>query len=400
MSYATPLWVTVLVLGVFVICALLLLLLINVRASKKLANEKVCLLYLRLLHLSSAFMVIVIVIKNIGMPESCEHLCVYVNYVYFVTGMFCRIWIYLIWENQYRMVTIAINKIEDSLSCHLALLGGQILVLLPIINLPLDMLYSKTEWVELTKRDSTCVAFTSVWVGDFTMSVELFVNFSFMVLFLVHRSKIRQAARDLKQSLKNKWNDSDISQAAVSACNAAKKLAIRRAIVTFIDTIWLILIYGVVNNIRRNRPISNIVYTKWMLRILQQLSNNTFLYLMLLNRAGSWCFWRTVDADVLEPFSGSYQPNKPRNVQPFRELSTPRLRNAASAVRRLGTRYNTLMTTYTFQSDAYRVTRCLFSFSSGDVNDDFLNSESQLLAGDDLLEFSEKKSSSKIVEQT
>jgi len=248
--------------------------------------QRICLRYLCFLHLSSGTVVTVLLMKHLGETTSSLAMCTFLNNLFAAAAALSRLWMYLIWEVQYRTMHLLMRNQRSDVKCDPVLLSVKMLVLSSMIYIPFGVYYTDTIWSDdegPAKEDNTCVAETKTWVGNLHMILQFIVNVSFLGLFLRHVCKTLHAARCLKESLNSKWKSSRIRQSTIDACAKARRLTVRRTVITFIDTLWLVALYGVMNNLTVSQTstwFSFKIYLDRALAISQEFSNNVVLYFL------------------------------------------------------------------------------------------------------------------------
>jgi len=185
------------------------------------------------------------------------------------------------------------------------------------------------------------------------MVLKLTVNVSFTIMFFVHLRKVLSVVRNLKISLSKKWEWSDFGQATDLMCLKLRKFAFRRTVIILVDTLWLILIYGIINNLRINQKTFSFLCIERILEILHQLSMNTLSYFMLYNPLGS-CFLKRKDNAEIKK-SLLQEPIAPENVN----LLSPMRDSAFKS--RFTTGFSSMMTLSTGRSEAFKDFRVLFT---------------------------------------
>lgn len=281
-------WRAVVGYACLVICVILYLLCANISSWRRedSAMSRVCLRYLCFLHLSSGTVVTSLLLKHLGETTSTFQMCRTFNNLYAASAALSRLWMYLIWENQYRTMALLMRSRRNYVICDPVLFSVKLLVLASMVYIPFGVYYTNTIWSKddgPADENTTCVAETVTWVGNLHMILQFIVNFVFLGLFLRHVCRTLNAARFLEQSLSSKWSSTDIRQTSSRACAKAKRLTVRRTLITFSDTLWLIALYGIMNNIHITKTsywFSFSIYVDRALAISQEFSNNVVLYFL------------------------------------------------------------------------------------------------------------------------
>jgi len=351
--------------AVCVLCILFILFFANIISPRHVKSEMACVWYLRMLHITSAVMVAVLLTRHIGFPTISLTLCRWLNNVYFAGETLARIWIYLLWENQYRMVSNAMREDSESNLWDPVQLIAKLLVVLPIINLSLNLHYAVTGYLEIGSNQFSCLATTRSWVANTTMCLNLAVDITFTGLFLRHLIIICSTVKNLAESLSGRWDGTELARTADPLCSTARKFAIRRVVVSLVDTLWVILILAVMYRLHANK---HDVYTERIMRMLHQLSNNVLQYFVLFKRLKR-SFFFTDKRSLEEPLI------QVRNVS----VHTMMLCESIPAISRLELDYSKCMTISTNDSDPWADVRKVFTACKvSNVSESFLDSDNEV----------------------
>jgi len=345
-------------IAVCVLCILFILFVVNIVSTWHVETDKICIWYLRMLHVTSSSIVVVLLMKHIKFSTSLTT-CRWLNWIYFLGDALARILIYLLWENQHRMVSNALRQDDESSLYDPFQLITKLLVALPILNLTLNLTFVETG--HLGNDQFSCLASTKNWVADTTMSLNLAVHIIFTGLFLRHLTMIRGTVNRLADSLGCRWNGTELALTAAPICSTARRFAIRRAVVSSIDTLWLILIFAFLNRLQVTK---HDVYTERIMRMLHQLSNNVLQYFILFNRLANLFF-----RNRCSPEERSLQVDTA-------SVHTGMLSKSIPAISRQDADLSRCLTMSNNDSDSWAdVRRVFMAYKTSTVRDSFLDSE-------------------------
>jgi len=388
-EYSISLWRAVLVIAVFCPCVIFFLFLSNLAALKDLESEKVGLWYLRLIHLTSVVVIIIIIIQHVGMSDI-YRLCQALNYFFFSFRAINRLWICLLWESQYRMVCIAMRKRGSNIVCNVAIFIGQLLVVIPFFpTITINLCRQKVQLLTMGNGKFDCWAVAQDWVYYTTIGLEISVIVFFLALFFLHFFKIRSAVKELEQGLNKRWKNTELGQTAVAVCASLKIFAIRRVAVTLIDAFLFIITICTLYRISEGEERLEDIYTYRIILIGHLVSSNFLLYFMLPDPPLKTFFCCT-QFKMAREVSSFQEPlfqkcTKKTDQRQRKETQVPK----RTTTNRLEKGYSTFMRATSIRSDQTHALRVIFTIDElKSLSSSFLESsyETSVLDDDDLFD--------------
>jgi len=247
---------TFVVISVITILVLLYLLAINWRLGRKgkfrLGNRYKCILYLRLLHITSLIETLAYLLNSDGAATSATG-CAVFNYSIIIAGQLQLLWAVLVMEIQVRMMTIALQGSRLAVWSGIFWIGlTKFMISLPIFALVLTLTTWKSYW--LPSSEPKCVygsLRSMMWVGDTRVALDVMVNGVFLFQFLIQTRQASKTVNYLVDDLKymrsiGENNVLELLTADATDCKEKAKSASRRNfLIAFNSTLWAVLSYGV-----------------------------------------------------------------------------------------------------------------------------------------------------------
>jgi len=380
-AYYISLWSAALAIALLCLTVIFFLLLANLARSIHIEREKVSFCWLRLIHLTSAVEVILIIVKHVGIIYNL-HLCRTLGYIFFVVNAINRFWICLLWESHYRMVCIAMQKRRTNTSCSGAIFLGQVLVLIPFLNIPINLWRSNAKLIPMWNGKYDCIAYEHDQIDWLTIALEFSANIAFLALFLLHLFKVQGAKRELEKAVGESWKNSEFGKRTIAVCDALKRFAIRRVAVTSTDALWFIITICLLNSFPSGRDRNYNVYTLRMVLSGHIVSNNIVLYLMLSDYALKRFLWCNCGKNKREVSCIKEVPLLPK----IRKKSTRRtLGTQSSGLPLIGKSYSRFMTFTTIHTDQSWALRFVFAVTDVSISAPILleSYESNALSDED-----------------
>jgi len=260
------------------------------------------------------------------------------------------------------MVCIAMRKRQADISLCGAIFLGQLLVLIPFLNIPINFWRSDATLIPMWNGKYDCIAYEHDWIDWLTIALEFSANIFFLALFLLHLFKVLAAKRELEKAVGESWKNSEFGKTTIAVCAALKRFAIRRVAVTSTDALWFIITICLLNSFPAGGERNYNVYTYRIVVSLHIVSNNLVLYLMLQDYSWKSLFWCNHDKIKREVSCIKEEPllRKSRKKSSQRTLGT----QTSGLPLIIGKSYSRFMTFTTMETDESYALRLVFAVNS------------------------------------
>jgi len=249
-------------------------------------NRYKCILYLRLLHITSLIETLAYLLNSYGAPTSATG-CAVCNYSIIIARQLQLLWTVLAWEVQLRTMTLALRGPRLAEWSGIFWIGlAQFMILLPIFGLVLTLSTWKSYW--RLSSEPKCV-YGSLdpslnYVEDTRVALDVILNGVFFFQFLIQTRQASKIVNWLVADLKHiSWTGENdmlerLTSDATDCKEKAKSASRRNFIIAANSALWAVLSWVIPNIEVSQTPFD--IYLDRVAMVLRILTVNCSFYLI------------------------------------------------------------------------------------------------------------------------
>jgi len=289
------------VISFITIFVLIYLLAINwqlcIESKNGFGNKKKCLIYLRLLHISSLIETLSYLLNTYDAASSVTG-CAFLNYTILVSGEIQLLWMVLAWEIQVRTMSLALQGPQLGILARIFWRGlTEFMIIIPIFGIVINLCTWTSNWDSTLKpKCAMTIPISKIWVLNTRIALSIFVHGFFFFQFLIQTRQASKMINYLVTDLKDIHTTSqnraiEKLKSDASDCKEKAKSASRRNLIIGANAMfWAVLSNGVITNIEKNMSSFDTYLDRFSV-VLGVLTVNCSFYLIFSEWKSYICFF-------------------------------------------------------------------------------------------------------------
>lgn len=271
---------------------------LRIESKNELGNNRhKCLIWLRLLHISSLIETLSCLLNTYGAASSVTG-CAIINYTILVSGEIQLLWMVFAWEIQVRTMTLALQGPRLGILARIFWIGlTEFMIIMPIVGLVINLCTWSSRWdPTLEPKCAIVIPISKIWVLNTRIALSMLVHGVFFFQFLIQTRQASKMVNYLVADLKDIQTTSpnraiDRLKSDATDCKQKAKSASKRNLIIGANAMfWAVLANGVITNIEKNMS-TFATYMDRVSVVLGILTVNCSFYLIFSEWKSYICFF-------------------------------------------------------------------------------------------------------------